>query len=186
MLWLYSLLFFRIQSWCSNHGEAHSQEFYKRGYMGVWSVCMHAWACKTKACSPRKVFEIRYSEIVSEAILGQKQSYSSYMVRWVLHPLFGSPCMHLLSQLTSNFHERIKLAEQQVGWCHQNFRAPEIMIYLLTYVCMSLHCSGVNSLNTRSAGCWSSTCEQIHIAKTRDPLVNHFQTVGHLKWTVKR
>ena len=34
--------------------------------------------------------------------MGQKQSCSSYMARGVLHPIFGCPRMHLLSQLTSN------------------------------------------------------------------------------------
>ena len=58
------------------------------------------------ACSPRKFLEIRYSEVASEAILEQKQSRSSYTARRVLHPIFGCPCMHLLTQLTSNFHER--------------------------------------------------------------------------------
>ena len=58
------------------------------------------------ACSPRKFLEIRCSEIASEAILGQKQSRSSYTARGVLHPIFGCPCVHLLSQLTSDFHER--------------------------------------------------------------------------------
>ena len=53
-----------------------------------------------------KCLEIRCSEIASEAILGQKQSCSSYMARGVLHPIFGCPHMHLLSQLTMNFQER--------------------------------------------------------------------------------
>ena len=57
-------------------------------------------------CSPRKVLEIRCSELASEAILGQKQSRSSYMAQGVFHPIFSCPCMHLLSQLSSNFHER--------------------------------------------------------------------------------
>ena len=44
-------------------------------------------------------FEIRCSEIneiASEAILGQKQSHSSYryMARGELHLIFGCPCMH--------------------------------------------------------------------------------------------
>ena len=39
------------------------------------------------ACSPRKFLEIRCSKIASEAILGQKQSGSRYMVRRVLHPV---------------------------------------------------------------------------------------------------
>ena len=59
------------------------------------------------ACSPRKFLEIRCSEIASEAILGQKQSRSSYryMACGELHLNFGCPCMHLLSQLTWNFHQ---------------------------------------------------------------------------------
>ena len=35
---------------------------------------------------PSKILEIRCSEIAFEAILGQKQSRSSYMARGVLHP----------------------------------------------------------------------------------------------------
>ena len=54
------------------------------------------------------------TEIASEAILGQKQSCSSYMARRVLHPSFSGPYIHLLSQVTLNFHKRW-LAEQQVG-----------------------------------------------------------------------
>ena len=53
-------------------------------------------------------------EIASEAILEQKQSCSSYMAHRVLHPSFSCPYMHLLSQVTLNFHKRW-LAEQQVG-----------------------------------------------------------------------
>ena len=50
--------------------------------------------------------KIRCSKIASEAILGQKQSRSSHIVRGVLHSIIDCPCMHLLSQLISNFHER--------------------------------------------------------------------------------
>ena len=64
---------------------------------------------------PRTFLEIRCSEIASEAILGQKQSRSSYMARGVLHPIIGCPCMYLLSQLTSSFYER-----RYQGW--QNSR----------------------------------------------------------------
>ena len=65
---------------------------------------------------PSNFLEIRCSEIVSEAILGQKQSRSSYMARGVLHPICDChACMHLLSQLTSNFGKVLRLAEQHVG-----------------------------------------------------------------------
>ena len=53
-----------------------------------------------------KILEIICSEILSEAILGQKHSRSDYMARRVLYPIFGCQRMHLLSQLTSNFQER--------------------------------------------------------------------------------
>ena len=45
--------------------------------------------------------EIRYSEIASGAIFGQKQSRSNYSSSniWLSY-------MHLLSQLTSNFNEK--------------------------------------------------------------------------------
>ena len=41
---------------------------------------------------PRKFLEIRCSEIASEAILGQKHSYNSYLARGVLHPIFSCRC----------------------------------------------------------------------------------------------
>ena len=50
---------------------------------------------------PREFFKIRCTEIASVDILGQKQSRNSYMACGVLHPMFGCPCMHVLSQLTS-------------------------------------------------------------------------------------
>ena len=77
--------------------------------MGVRFVWMHASACKTRGVwehAPPGFLEMRCSEIASEAILGQKQSRSSYMARGVLHPIFGCPFVHLLSHLTSDFHER--------------------------------------------------------------------------------
>ena len=84
---------------------------FRRGAMWVSLTCEYACISMEDygglgACSPRKILEIRCSEIVSEAILGQKQSRSSYKAREVLHPIFGCPRMHLLSQLTSNFQER--------------------------------------------------------------------------------
>ena len=56
--------------------------------------------------------------------LGQKQSRSSsvhYMACRVLYPIFECPCthlliMHLLSQLTSNFHERRYYSWQYSRW----------------------------------------------------------------------
>ena len=61
---------------------------------------------------PQDLFEIRCSEIASEAILGQKQSHSSYMA----HISIASNCVRKwLSQLTPNFHER-----KYYGW--QNSR----------------------------------------------------------------
>ena len=69
------------------------------------NVCMHkdARLGGLGACSPRKILEIRCSEVASEAILGQKRSRSNYMDHEVLHPIFGYSRTHLLSQLTSNF-----------------------------------------------------------------------------------
>ena len=78
--------------------------------MCVRCECMHAQAWKTRGvwghALPGKFLEIRWSEIASEAILGQKHSHTSYMARGVLHPIFACPRMHLVSQLTSNFQER--------------------------------------------------------------------------------
>ena len=47
----------------------------------------HARLGGVVGCSPMKILEIRCSEITSEAILGQRQSHSSYMARGVLHPI---------------------------------------------------------------------------------------------------
>ena len=75
-------------------------------------ACMYKQACKTRGSGG-----IRRSEIASEAILGQKQSRSSYMAPGVL---FVCPCMHLLSQLTFNSQER-----RYLGW-HLNSRWGDI------------------------------------------------------------
>ena len=68
---------------------------------------------------PKKFLEIRRSEIPSEAILGQKQSRSSYMARGVLHSIFGCPCMHFVKPADVEFPREkvlgLRLAEQQVG-----------------------------------------------------------------------
>ena len=90
--------------------------------MDVWFVCMraykHARIEGSGGMLPQEILEIRSSEIASEAILGQKQSPSSYvyMARGVFHPIFGFPCVHLLSQLTSNFHERRYWVWQNSRW----------------------------------------------------------------------
>ena len=63
--------------------------------------------------------DIRFSEISSETILGQKQSYQdSYMTCGVLHPIFGCPCMHLLhkpADIKFSQEKILWLTEQQVG-----------------------------------------------------------------------
>ena len=46
---------------------------------------------------------VRRFEIASEAILGQKQSRSSYMARGVLHPIFGCPCMRFVKPADVEF-----------------------------------------------------------------------------------
>ena len=58
-----------------------SQDFQKWGY--VRHLCMHKharlgvlWGTPPPPPSPRKFLEIRFSEVASEAILGQKQSHS--------------------------------------------------------------------------------------------------------------
>ena len=62
-----------------------------------------------RACTLRKFFEIRYSEIASEAILGQKQSFSSYMACRVLYPIFGCPCMYAFAKPTDFEFSREKV-----------------------------------------------------------------------------
>ena len=77
------------------------------------------------ACFSRKFLEIRCSETASEAILGQKHSYNSYLARGVLHSIFSCRCMHLLTH--------------------------ELAIYLRTLLRASFRRSGVNRLCARSA-----------------------------------
>ena len=64
---------------------------------------------------PQDVFRMKCSEIASEVILGQRHSHSSYMACGVLHPIFGCPCIHLLSQLILNFHERRYKVDRTAG-----------------------------------------------------------------------
>ena len=100
---------------CIEHAQARSQDFCKEGYMGVWCGLMP--------------LGIRYSEIASEAILGQQQSRSSsirYMARRVLYSIFGCPCMHLLSQLTLNFHEGRYYGWQNSRWWNSMQRIQKI------------------------------------------------------------
>ena len=72
-----------------------------------WHVCM----CKvgriggSGVCSPRKLLGIRGSEIASEASW-DRESHSTYIACRVLHPIFGFPYIHLLSQLISNFRKK--------------------------------------------------------------------------------
>ena len=72
----------------------------------TWMSDKHARLGESGGMPPRNFLGIRCSEIASEAILGQKQSCSSYMARGVLHPIFDCPRMHLLCQLTLSYHER--------------------------------------------------------------------------------
>ena len=64
---------------------------------------------------PQEILEIRRSEIASETIFGRKLSHGSYMARRVLYPLFGCPCMHVLSQLTSNFYQTTNVGRTAGG-----------------------------------------------------------------------
>ena len=68
------------------------------------------WAC-LGACSPKKFIEIRFSEIASEVILGQKQSCSSYIahihfyafsVRWYDSRLFSCRFIVALGQMVNS------------------------------------------------------------------------------------
>ena len=61
--------------------------------------------------------EIRCSEIASEAILGHRQSHSSYTARGVLHPIFGCPRSYAFAKPADFEFPRekvLRLAEQQV------------------------------------------------------------------------
>ena len=62
--------------------------------------------------SPRNFLEIRCCEVASEAILGQKQSRSSYMAHGVLHPIFG---FAKSADIKFPREKLLWLAEQQVG-----------------------------------------------------------------------
>ena len=73
--------------------QARSQEFYKGGFTLVSDYCKHERLGGPRGILPQEILEIRCSEIVSEAIFGQKQSCSSYIAHGVLHPIFDCPYM---------------------------------------------------------------------------------------------
>ena len=61
--------------------QARSKDFLKAGTY----ACTRMQEYGGLGHAPQEILEIRWSEIASEAILGQKQSHSSYMVREVFH-----------------------------------------------------------------------------------------------------
>ena len=74
---------------------------FRRGvtWMSVVYVYIHKHA-GLGACSPRKLLEVKCSDIASWVIRGQKQSRNSYIAHRVLH---GCPYIHLLSHLICIF-----------------------------------------------------------------------------------
>ena len=91
----------------SVQARIRSQDFSKGGYIPDYKYMQdYARLARSGGMPPKTFLEIRCSEIASEAILGQNQSCGSYMAHEVLHPIFGHPCTHMLSQLTLNFHKR--------------------------------------------------------------------------------
>ena len=131
-------------------------------------MCACMYACKARGDYPRKFFKIGCSENAFEAVLGQKQSCSSCMVHRVLHPFFLLYICAFAGQVMSNFHERRHHCWQNsivdgdpLEGRLVNSRAPEIVIYLRTYLhtylCVSFHRSSANRLNAHSAGCIAAT-----------------------------
>ena len=52
-------------------------------------------------CSPRKFFELDALRLLLRPFWDRSRAvYSSYIVRGVLHPIFGCPRMHLVCQQT--------------------------------------------------------------------------------------
>ena len=96
-----------------------SQDLLKADYMDVCHVCMYTYMPKhARLGGLGASLEIRCSEIASEAILGQKQSRSSYMARGVLHPIFGCPRMDYFAvpaDLEFPRKKVLRLTKQQVG-----------------------------------------------------------------------
>ena len=104
---------------------------------------------------PGNFLEIRCSEVASEAILGQKQSCSSYVVCRVLHPILAS-MFAFAKPPDFKFSRRVlRLVEQQERWHHwmDNLRAPELAIYLCTCLCVSFHRSSINTKQLMHARC---------------------------------
>ena len=52
---------------------------FRRGVTSMSNLHQHTRLSDLGACSPRKFFEIRCSEIASEVILGLKHSHTSYL-----------------------------------------------------------------------------------------------------------
>ena len=82
---------------------------------------MHTQECKSRGvwghAPTRKFSEIRCFEIASEAILGQKQSRSSYMTRRNIASNFWQSMYALVKPADFEFPREmvLRLAEQQVG-----------------------------------------------------------------------
>ena len=138
--------------------------------------------------------EIRFSEIASEAIFGQKQSCSSYMAR-----RFVCCINFVLAQSTYALpmpaeFEFPKVDRAAGGVTSQegqlvNSRPPEVLFtHIFMRILSSQVCNGVNSLLTRSALVIHE--QTAHTASTRliwmavifnscETIVDYFQMVGH-------
>ena len=137
-------------------------------------------------CSPRRFLEIRCSMIASEAILGQKQSHSSYMACGVLYVIFGCARMHLLTGGVTS------LGRQLVN-CRLVSNAWNSDLFMHIFTCVlspqqrkQLTC--VFRAGPPRTNCIATTklvCTAV-ILNTAARLVGQFQMVGHLKCTVKR
>ena len=162
------VLFFRFTAVCMSQVARILKLYrpvariFRRGV--TWMSDLRKHACKTRgglgACSPRKFFEIRCSEIASEAIFGHRSTavVAIWLAEYCIQ--FLAVHMHLLSQHDFEFSQEkvLKLAEQQMHHSKDNSRASELAIYLRTYLCASFHHSGVNSLHV----CQYSTALVFH------------------------
>ena len=79
---------------------------FRRGVTWMPDLHKHARLEGLGACSPRRFFKNRCSEIASEVILGQKQSRSSYTCHSRSIASNFWPSMYIFAKLISNFQER--------------------------------------------------------------------------------
>ena len=101
--------------------QAHSRDFCKGDYMGVWCICMYnngvwGYASPGNFLKNQMLWDWFWGHFRTKAAI--VVVYATCRAREVILAVHVWPCMHLhlLSQLTSNFHERRYYSWQNSRW----------------------------------------------------------------------